>query len=240
MIKTISFSLLLDKKQENRVSKIFSAPESLLEIIRQKKPSITNKLQASFFLLENKAFLDKYISPENRESAINLLTSLLIEWAKETPDTVSIHFTKDCSMSLKSNCFYVSHLGNLTPTEPSAITKALALGRYKNSFSVTKKHGAFFLEVDFDLYEKKEKSITENKKPSFPPPQISQPSKSQNKPHHKKGRISADTVMAAFNRKIDQQLKNEWLLAQGYSRASFDKLNGWHVQGGAPSLGKKR
>ena len=239
MIKTISFALSLDKKQASRVSKVFSAPESLLEIIKQQKPSIENKLHASFFLLKNKAFLDKYIAPENRESAINLLTSLLIDWSKEAPEFVSIAFAKNCSMSLKNNRFYVSYLGELTSTEPTAIAKALALGRYQNNFFVSKKDGSFFLDIDFELHEPKEKEnpILKSNKPALP---IAPCSKNQNKTRKKPVAISADTIIKAFDRKLDQYLKDEWKLALGYKRANFDDLKGWHVQGGAPSLGKKR
>ncbi len=222
-----AFELALNGKQKDTISGIFSAPEFLLDLIKSEKPNIRSKMEASIFLLKNKKKVDLYISQNNREASIDLLTELLIEWSKSPPESVSIDFTENCSIS-KNNEFFVSYLGFLLPKKTQSVSDALSLGKYRKEFCLVKKKDLYFLEVDFD------NSVKNVRKVEVAPKTTKNPS------NKNKGSIGINVYVEMFDKAVEKYLKAELKIAQQYTKTNFDELKGWHVQGGLPSLGKKR
>ncbi|SIR41544.1 hypothetical protein SAMN05421778_11016 [Sphaerotilus natans] len=141
--------LLPTEVQRRNLVKIFQAPMALSNLLRVQEMRIKSKADASMFLLRNKKFLDTFLEPNARESMVDLLTDLLVQWSGDPPERVGIDFD-DASLSSEQQLHIpIVKLRGVALMDPVAVNSRRKGLRYRNPFTVFEESGNFY--VAFDL-----------------------------------------------------------------------------------------
>ncbi len=232
-VKEIYFTVSQENKKYKFLKNIFAAPLFLKEFIKEKKPSIRNKIEAQAFLLSNKKYLDPYLL-DRREGSTGFLCDLLQNWAHEIPEQIIIDFDAECTISREQK-FYLPGIGLIQIEEKPQLQVLLVRYGYNRRFRLLMDGNILKIQVEF--YEKISRkgfqSIVKRESKGNPSPPTVCPSVKTKK--IKTAHITFAKWMAHFKSKTDSTLSSHL-----YATPSFEKIEGYSVRGGLPSLGKRR
>lgn len=230
----IKLKLCLDQKQRTYLEAVFRAPKALASLLRSYPKELRTKADASAFLLSNRKELDGVINPDRRESDVDLLTELLLQWAGNPPESVGIDFD-DASLTQENKVYLpLPGLRAVEVFELDALIEERKGRRYVLPFTLFEEAKHFFLALSFEPGEKhvprsgrhqhldangKVKEI--KLKPGQPLPYISSP---RYLPKEPRQRVLFSRYSGVF---------------RGIKTMNWGDLSGRSVCGGLPSLGKR-
>lgn len=240
-VETIASVLLAPSpKQRLQLDQLFSGPLLVSKILRDEGKPIRWAEEASFFLLRNINLLEPFLFTQDRDHAIDLLKSLILCWSNKPPSKIGIAFKSNCSISSANQVFFpVAHLGTLGVDAPADFLESRRGATYRDRFSLVCDGASFYAEIPFlcrpERIEKQGDGV--GRKPNI--------TKSQTA--IKKGRLDKasqnfeyDSFMRMFVQRVNEKIMQELKISKSLKTVQFSELSGRAVQGGLPSLGKRR
>lgn len=203
-----------DAKTVNKLEKYFTLPRLLINLLESSPNTLTSELDAKLFLLTKIKEIKHLINFRDPE----ILNGFIALWLKKNPVTDRLSFAGGCSIQNDSLAIFTPEIGSLAIADPNKLqTKRKDWKMWLPNFDIVRNDGRFHVEI----------------------PYIQSPHKLQNlatsDPFFGLG-AGAIELFKAFDWALQQQEKiNKALVITDSSR-----LEGRSLQGGAPSLGKRR
>lgn len=206
--------------QTKHLEGLFEGPSLVGELLRKESLPIRSRGEASFFLLKNKDKLEPYLFSQNRNKAIDLLTSLVMSWSNAPPIDYEIAFEENCSISRHKQIHLpLRGLGGMDVESVSDLEKAWHGRRYKESFSLLYKEQSFYIQIPFIG------SATQ---------------KQENNNVRKKQVFLYKEFIKLFSQRVRKHYMNELRQSKQFGASRFNRIEGRPVAGGLPYQGKKR
>ncbi|MDQ7979867.1 hypothetical protein QYH69_21745 [Paraburkholderia sp. SARCC-3016] len=222
---------------------LFSGPLLLKALLKQVDPKPQSSHEASMFLLRHRRELEPYLATRDRSDSVDLLTQLVIQWGSRSPTVIEIQFSDDCTIS-GSNEIYVPipRLGALAVFNESRLIEARYRSRYKPSFALVHSSLGYLIEIVFLRREETSEVVPYvserlGSRPEGGSASVSAKKREQLKT--KTERIEVARFVALFGA-LDRARAAEAKVGKNFVRPDFGALEGRAVQGGLPSLGKRR
>ena len=235
--------------QKDVLDGLFAGPRLIRQLLAECTEPISTDEDASLFMLKHYKHLQPHLYSQRRDDAVNLLRRLIKEWSVAMPEDIELLFPGDCSISAEQQIYLpIPGLGTLSPLDAEAVKRLRARRRYEDGFVLLNKKSKYFVDVAFEKSEFREpqelsSAINVGQHPALRSTHEAKSHKSYPPTRDKKLRPSAihiDSFLSMFNNTINRRLMEQLKVSQQYSRTNFDKLEGWGVNGGLPSLGKHR
>jgi hypothetical protein len=204
---------------------LFGGPLLLQKLIATHDAPIQNRAAASLFLLKHHKEIAPHLFEENREQAVDWLTGLVQQWSTSPPQEIGLEMPGTIS-SVQDIHLSLRQIGPLAPKDKLALERLRHKRRYITDFVLTRIDGKYFVDISFASATTVGSTRTANVQPAR------RPSSTKALP------LSA--FLAMFDSAMNARLRAELRISQQYSRTQFEKLEGWGVHGGLPSLGKRR
>lgn len=211
--------------QQQLLDALFGGPLFLQQLISQSAEPIPDRAAASLFLLKHHRELSAHLFEENRALAVDWLTGLVQQWSACPPQEIALEMPgtisgeQDIHLSMRQ-------IGGLAPKDKLALERLRHKRRYAGDFVLVRLDGKYYVDISFQTV-----SATTNAAPHRP---------QQNARSPRKRALPLGAFLAMFNSALNSRLRAELRVSQQYSRTQFEKLEGWGVNGGLPSLGKGR
>jgi hypothetical protein len=217
-----SFSLRPTRQQLVLLDDLFAGPAFLRSIILERSTPISSQFEASAFLLTHRRDLEPYLQ-KKRESSVNLLTQLALDWSRDQPDQIELEFESDCSVSNEQKVFLpINRLGLLALAEPDELA-ALRIGKkYSSNFRLVKQGLNYSIGFELCTTHVVSQSRVIKSSPNTRP--------------KSKSIIKFSNFLDMFDARVDAEAR----AGKAFPKNGFDRLQGWPVSGGLPSLGKRR
>jgi hypothetical protein len=232
--------------QKQVLDALFSGPRLIFHLLGKYHEPILTDEDASLFMLKHYKELHPHLYMQRRDDAVNLLRSQIKSWAVSRSKYIELLLPTECSISALHQIYFpIPGLGTISPMDAEAVARLRSHRRYEEGFVLVNKYGKYFVDIAFEKPAFKERnllntSVETNTRPA--PKQVNK-IKQSNINQLKKDRpllINIDTYLSMFDNSINRMLMQQLHISQQYSRTNFDKLEGWGVNGGLPSLGKHR
>jgi hypothetical protein len=233
--------------QKASLDSLFSGPLLLKALLLKAAQKPKTPQEASMFLLQHRKELQPYLDSGYRGESVDLLKKLIIQWASHIPSLIELQFSGDCSLSDTNQVFLpIPRLGTVAVHNEIRLIEARhrAQSRYKPAFALVHSTLGYLIEIVF--------LCRDSRPPSQLPARESEkavqvPSRDAEKPTPKKasrtepasGRLDVGKFVTLFGA-LDQRRADETRIARQFVRPDFGALEGRAVQGGLPSLGKRR
>lgn len=232
-----------NSSQKAVLDALFSGPLLLKALLKQVDPKPRTSHDASMFLLRHRRELEPYLATRDRSDSVDLLTQLVIQWGSRSPTAIEIQFCEDCTISGANEIYVpIPRLGGLAVFNESRLAEARYRSRYKPSFALVHSSLGYLIEIVFLRREQtREVAPYVSGRLDLPTEGGSAPSiaKKSGRSETKTGRIQVARFVALFGA-LDRARAAEARVGKNFVRPDFGTLEGRAVQGGLPSLGKRR
>lgn len=233
---TISVDLLPAKRQGDILGALFAGPILVAKLLRAEPKPIKWPDEASLFLLKHRLALEPYLFTQNRSQAIDLLTSLVLQWSNDPPEEFEIAFSNECSISKDQQIFLpIERLGLLTISRPEHLQSARKGAKYETAFTLLYSEGRYYVSISL----KRSHPLPLSRITHTASHANNQQQRSSSK-IKRRASFQFSNFLALFNNRVAQHYANELKISKQLSTVKFDSLSGRAVQGGLPSLGKRR
>jgi hypothetical protein len=235
--------------QKEILDGLFAGPRLIRQLLAECTEPISTDEGASLFMLKHYKDLQPHLYSQRRDDAVNLLRSLIKEWSIAMPDDIELLLPSDCSISSEQKIYLpIPGLGTLSPLDAEAVTRLRTRRRYESGFVLLHHKGKYFVDVAFEKAgngERQELNPAINTQQHTVSRSTHEAKSHKSRPKSKSTKVSSsamhiDSFLSMFNNSINRRLMQQLRISQQYSRTNFDKLEGWGVNGGLPSLGKHR
>lgn len=233
--------------QKAALDSLFSGPLLLRALLTKADLKPKTPQEASMFLLEHRKELLPYLDSGYRDDSVDLLKKLILQWASRIPPLIELQFSSDCSLSDTNQVFLpIPRLGTVAVHNEIRLSEARhrAQSRYKPAFALVHSALGYLIEIVFlsrDSRSASQSPARESEKPvqlrSREAEKLAGKTGSPAEPAS--GRLDVGRFVTLFGA-LDERRANETRIAQQFVRPDFDALEGRAVQGGLPSLGKRR
>lgn len=216
--------LLKNKQNTDKIYPIFELPRTLTKILNSSEQKITNTIEAKIFLLTKIKEVISIKNGQDKERFIELINNYVSSWiASREINRISFH--NGCSIKKDCSSIWLPQLNNLEVANPDQLKKNWENNwfRYADNFDLIDSPDGFFVEIPFFPKKSFKTPIEKNKKPSL-----------------KSNGFGEGARVSEFLRAISSFQKEIDRIASFYTKMNFDDISGWKVQGGLPSLGKRR
>lgn len=210
-----------DAKQRNKIESLFAGPVVLADLLGNSDDLIQCAEDASLFLLRNKRALDSYLSTVDRDSAVDSLKSLLMQWAGSPPEQLELKFDSGSISSTHQIWLPLRSLGALHVADADRFAQVRAGKRYvPNKFSLIRDSSETYT-VNMVLSSKRYLEGTSPRR-----------DRSRHAPYKKRrATFTVDELLRIFDNKSHQSLMQELRSSQGLSAVDYDELDGRPVRG---------
>lgn len=238
------------ESQRLKLDALFSGPMFVLSLVKQYPEPIADRAAASLFLLRHHKMLVPHLFSQNREAAIDWLTGLVQEWSANPPEEMALSIPPMCTISRDQDIYLsMRQFGRLEPKDKWSLEHLRVKQRYDNAFTLVLQDGKYHVDITFTrlwgeaplspaptsqpvkTQPVKNRTITRQQSPQ---PPVQRPAPQRYRP------LPIGALLAMFDNAMNARLMADLRVSQQYSRTQFDKLEGWGVNGGLPSLGKRR
>ncbi|WJN75569.1 hypothetical protein [Burkholderia anthina] len=232
--------------QKAALDSLFSGPLLLKALLLKTDQKPKTPKEASMFLLEHREKLQPYLDSRYRDESVDLLKKLVIQWASSVPSLIELQFSGDCSLSDTNQIFLpIPRLGTVPVYNEIRLIEARlrARSRYKPAFTLVRSTLGYLIEIVFLCSDNRSLGQLLTREPEERGRQRSHdkasPRKEQSRTEPPSGRLEVGRFVTLFGA-LDQRRANETRIAQKFVRSDFSTVEGRAVQGGLPSLGKRR
>ena len=219
-----------NSRQRMQLESLFAGPVLVAQLLRAGAVSIQSPQDASMFLLRNRNALEPYLWSNDREASVEHLKSLVIQWSSRPPEDLELSFESDCSISVEQQVFLpIPRLGLLEVANASHLAQLRIGSRYVPGFGLFRSQQHFSVNLVFWRHHPRKAQT---------PVKGAQNKQVQQRVEH--AVLSVAAFLTMFDNRVNQQLMHELRVSQQHSTTKFHELEGRPVQGGLPSLGKRR
>lgn len=198
-------------------------PETLNSILNSSKLEFKNIEDAKLYLLTKLKYLISISSEMDKEFFIDQINNYLKFWIKSKRVPNRFSFKNECSIKRDGRAVWIGMLGYFSVNNPEKLKENLENNWkfYKKKFDLIKKKNRYYINVQFE-------------------PKFSSKSKSNRDSDFGKGIETSN-----FLDKLDLYIQFSERVAASFVTPSISQLESrgkraYCVQGGLPSLGKKR
>lgn len=232
--------LLPDKQQHRKMELMFSTLENISSLLKSSKSEIISYEGAKLYLLSKFKDIVSILDRKNKEDFIHQINHFIPYWLTHRKAPTSFLLNRKILIEKEKFFFYIDGL-NQIPMESLSFLQQEKLSKCK-VVNLIKLENNFFIELDeinmisnknvrrdIQIKNEKQKHIKDtynNNKTK----QI------KNKMHNN---FSSSESYQFFN-KMKEYISFIEKVNRAFVRPDFDRLEGWHTQGGLPSLGKRR
>ncbi|WP_257829842.1 hypothetical protein [Burkholderia glumae] len=235
--------LKLNFSQKAVLDALFSGPLLLKALLKQVDPKPRTSHEASTFLLRHRRELEPYLATRDRSDSVDLLSQLVIQWGSRSPTVIEIQFSDDCTISASNEIYVpIPRLGGLAVFNESRLIEARYRSRYKPSFTLVHSSLGYMIEIVFLRREETREVVPcASEQLDWRPEggSTSASAKKRDLLETKAQRIDVARFVALFGA-LDRARAAEASVGRNFVRPNFGALEGRSVQGGLPSLGKRR
>lgn len=227
--------------QKSLLDTLFSGPSFILELLKKPHQPITSSETAALFLLTHHKELRPFLCSGDRTDTVDWLKELLQDWSSLMPDEIRLLLPQDCSISGQHEIYLpINGLGPLPPLNSEAVARLRNRRRYAQDFVLICKGGHYSVEVRFTQLKIRRVQSQDSSQPS----KKYQLKTDSRVPHNRRQEARTTAIpisrfLAMFDSALKARLTNDLRISQQFSRTNFDRLEGWGVNGGLPSLGKR-
>ncbi len=150
------------------------------------------------------------------------MSRLILEWSRDLPVEVNLSFSGNCSIS--DNGFFWFPIQGLALLSPKNINQLRDITNgylYTKNFAILKSRGNYFATIQTIVV-------------------VDKASGAENTSKKSKANLSYEDYIAAFDIVANKNIQDGLKLSRGYAKPDFNAIEGREVQGGLPSLGKRR
>lgn len=215
-----------DSKTTSKLDSFFMLPKTLANILESSENELTNLSSAKLFLLSKLNELLPALTVRDREQSIDAINNFVSLWLSSHQAATRLSFEVGCSIKLDCSFVWLPELQNIGLANPAAFLQKWRSNwtRYLNNFDLISSQEGYFVEIQFV-----QKNTPDN----------------ANKPITKKtnssgtkfgGGVRANELFRALKLcriELDK-------IGRAYVKPDFGALNGRPIQGGLPSLGRRR
>ncbi|MDN7671031.1 hypothetical protein QMA69_13020 [Burkholderia pseudomallei] len=220
--------------QKAILDSLFSGPLLLRTLLLKAAHKPQTPHEASMFLLENHKELQPYLIAGNRSESVDLLKNLILQWASRIPTLIELQFTGDCSVTPSNQVFLpIPQLGAVPVQNESRLIEARYRSHYKPTFALVHSTLGYLIEIVFvrrEILPLAAPGVREPEKPTTKKASRTEPASA---------RLDVGRFVTLFGA-LDRARANETRVARNFVKPDFGALEGRAVQGGLPSLGKRR
>ncbi|WP_240057518.1 hypothetical protein [Paraburkholderia azotifigens] len=222
--------------QKSLLDTLFSGPTLLRSLLLKAERKPQSRHDASMFLLQHHKELQPYLVAGHRGDAVDLLKSLVIQWASRIPERIELKFSGDCALSDSNKVILpIPRLGAVTVRNESRLIEARHHSQYKPAFALAHSTHGYLIEIIFH------RPFTGAPAPAAV--RAREPEKRvRREPPHKRPaeeRLEFGKFVSLFSA-LDQLRENEARIGRQFVKPDLAALEGRAVQGGLPTLGKRR
>lgn len=212
-----------DARQRNKIESLFAGPVVLADLLGKSGDLIQCAKEASLFLLRNKQALEPYLSTVDRESAVNSLKSLLMQWSGSPPEQLELKFDSGSISSTHQVWLPLRSLGALHVADTHCLAQIREGKRYvPDKFSLIRESSETYA-VNIILSSKYGEGILRGRNRSAP------------RSHRKRrATFTVSELLRMFDNNLHRSLMQELKSSQGLSAVNYDALEGKPVRGGLP------
>jgi hypothetical protein len=214
------------EKNKEKIQHLFLIQEKILEILNSSEKEIKTTLEAKILIL-SKA---KSAIPFFHGTEIDQINSFISLWIKSKNIEKRITFENGCSLKTDCTSVWLPELKTLDIKNPEEVKSIKnKFGRYLGSFDlICSDEGSFFVEIPF----------FEKNKANHPKSTVTKEKNFKNLGEFGSG-LKFNAINELFKKIKLAQIESD-KIAMSYTKTSFDFISGREVQGGLPSLGKRR
>jgi len=225
---------------------LFSGPRLLKTLLLKADQKPKTPKEASMFLLEHRKELQPYLDSGYRDESVDLLKKLILQWASSVPSLIELQFAGDCSLSDTNKISLpIPRLGAVAVHNETRLIEARlrAQSQYKPAFALVHSTLGYLIEIVFLCRESRTLDQLQTPEPKkhgqVHSHDKASPRKEQSRAEPPNGRLEVRRFVTLFGA-LDQRRADETRIAQKFVRSDFGNVQGRAVQGGLPSLGKRR
>ena len=228
--------LSTDAKTQNRLTSLFLLPNTLSSILNTAPKTLETVGAVKLFLLTRWSELSSAINFRDKEKALAALELFINVWIKSKQPVSRLSFQNNCTIKEDCTAIWVPEVNNLLVANVKKLTSIKNEWlNYSKNFDVIETNEGFVAEIEFFRYnsipstfEPKSKSVVK---------QLSKPASDYTGNNSAFGYgVAAEKLFQA----IEMHLQENDRVARAFAKPDFSALNGRQVQGGLPSLGKRR
>ncbi|MEX3950650.1 hypothetical protein AB4Y40_23175 [Paraburkholderia sp. EG287B] len=232
--------------QKAVLDSLFSGPLTLKALLKNSAHKPHTPHEASLFLLQHRKELEPYLFTRNRSDSVDLLKRLISQWASRIPTVIELQFSSDCFLSPSNQISLpIPRLSAVAVHNETRLIEARhrAQSCYKPAFALVHSTLGYLIEIVFQSRGSRppDYPALEVEKTRLPVPREVEkpPRKKANRAEPASERLDVENFVALFGA-LDQRRANETRIAQEFVKPDFGALEGKAMQGGLPSLGKRR
>jgi len=219
-------ALSSDRKTRDKLVSLFLLPKILAGILETSGNELTDIFSAKLFLLSRLNELLPALMARDRNKSIEVINNFVALWLSSRQAASRLSFEDGCTINRDCTFIWLPEIKALNLANPGTLQKKWHSnwGNYLPKFDLVDSPDGFFVEIPFSVKSvAKKNNKLEVRKPK---PQAT-----------KFG--SGVSVKEFFNALKMHRMELD-RVARAYVKPDFGALSGHQVQGGLPSLGKRR
>lgn len=213
-----------DAKQRHKIEALFAGPVVLADLLGNSGGLIQCAEEASLFLLRNKGALEPYLSTVDRDSAVDSLKSLLMQWAGSPPEQLELKFDSGSISSTQQIWLPLRSLGALHVADTLCLAQVREGKRYvPDKFSLIRESSETYA-VNIVLSSKRYLEGTS----------LGRDKSAPQSHRRRRATFTVGELLRIFDNNLHRSLMQELRSSQGLSAVNYDALDGKPVRGGLP------
>ena len=241
---TAKLKLLLERNIQNKMSLIFSTLEKIDLLLQSSTSQIDTYNQAKLYLLTKFKDIIGILDNANKDSFIDQINQFIPYWLVHHKAPTRIKIRKKLIIRGAKYFILIDGFRDILIEEPNQFQKQI-LNKCK-TVNLLKIDDEFFIELDRTHFASSRKiaegieEIENNlKNKTKINPHKNKPIK--RKISRKENGYKQDFSTPIYTlQRMEEYLRFIDKVNRSFTKTDFDKLEGWHTQGGLPSLGKRR
>lgn len=230
-IRVERIQLSAENKTHNKLESFFLLPKMLAKVLESSTVELSNVQSAKLFLLTRLKDIAPAILSRDKEQAIAALDKFVALWLESHCVASRLSFDRGCSIEQNCKIIWLPEIHGVAIASPKALRNQRDGWDYLDNFDLVETSDGFFVEVPFIRRRGRADVFAENKRPHI----STRKTPDSNISSFGNGIYARELfkALSTYSRELDK-------IAHSYTKADFGALEGYQVQGGLPSLGKKR
>ncbi|HEY9268201.1 MAG TPA: hypothetical protein VIO39_01960 [Methylotenera sp.] len=222
-------ALAKDPRTSAKIDSYFSLPRTLVDILQSSPTEINDLFSAKIYLLKNLSKIKSSIEfNQNIESVYSAIEQFITYWLSSKKNITRLSFEDNCTIKADATQVWLPEIGTLNVLNPEDLKhrRVTHWKGYLKKFDLVCVSKGYFIEIPYFPSPKSKFSI------------INSPN-TNHQQNHEVSNFGMGLHAINLFRALKQHDIDTRKFAAGFKKTNYSELNGFAVQGGLPSLGKK-
>lgn len=228
--------LLPDRKIKNKILLMFSMLERINCILKSSDQLIDTYAKAKLYMLTKFKDVLVILDNEYKDVFVEQINQFILYWLMHRNAPMKIQVRGKLLLKNNSHFLIIDGLEKVRLEELN--TNQIKLLNNCATVTLLKSNNELYIELDKFQCVNKEKRVTTYEKREKNQRSHVKKQRNNNKQAQRKKQDSINSTYTL--KRLEKYLRFIDRVNRAFVKSDFDKLQGWHTQGGLPSLGKKR